>query len=188
MSFSENLKKLRSEKNLSQEQLAELLGVSRQAVSKWEQDGGYPETEKLIQLADKLDVSLDALLLNRQTGAETKEPIQKNQAAISTDKKIAVHSYDGKTLNAYSKFTIMTIGLLWGKKGKNYPRYLLTGDNGGFWDNRASLGWYKTIEDAQKELNEIYTAIENGEAAYHLKYNVKVKFGAFSMKIIDNDE
>ena len=38
MSFAENLKQIRKERNLSQEELAELLGVSRQAVSKWEQE------------------------------------------------------------------------------------------------------------------------------------------------------
>lgn len=42
MSFSENLKQFRNEKQLSQEELAEMLGVSRQAVSKWEQGIGYP--------------------------------------------------------------------------------------------------------------------------------------------------
>ncbi|MBE6930475.1 MAG: helix-turn-helix transcriptional regulator, partial [Ruminococcaceae bacterium] len=45
MSFSENLKQIRKEHHLSQEELAELLDVSRQAVSKWEQGMGYPEVE-----------------------------------------------------------------------------------------------------------------------------------------------
>ena len=45
MSFGENLKTVRKEKQLSQEELAELLDVSRQSVSKWEQDLGYPEVE-----------------------------------------------------------------------------------------------------------------------------------------------
>ena len=62
MSFGENLKTIRKEKHLSQEELAELLEVSRQSVSKWEQDAGYPEAEKLIQLSRTLNVSLDALL------------------------------------------------------------------------------------------------------------------------------
>lgn len=73
MSFAENLKMMRKEKYLSQEQLAEIMGVSRQAVSKWEQGAGYPETEKLISLAKKLDVSLDMLLLDKVHTSEIKE-------------------------------------------------------------------------------------------------------------------
>ena len=45
MSLSENLQNLRKIKNMSQEELAEKLNVSRQAVSKWESGNGYPETE-----------------------------------------------------------------------------------------------------------------------------------------------
>ena len=59
MSFSEKLRKRREEKRMSQEELAEMLDVSRQAVSKWEQGMGYPEVEKLLLLSGKLGVSLD---------------------------------------------------------------------------------------------------------------------------------
>lgn len=62
--FSENLKKLRKEKNLSQEQLAEELGVSRQAISKWESATAYPEMDKIIALCDKFNVNIDDLLHN----------------------------------------------------------------------------------------------------------------------------
>lgn len=62
MSFSENLRKIRKEKRISQEELAELLGVSRQAVSKWEQGDGYPEVEKLLLIANQLNISLDCLM------------------------------------------------------------------------------------------------------------------------------
>ena len=58
MSFSENLQAIRKKNRLSQEELAELLGVSRQAVSKWELGEGYPEVEKLLILSKKLNVSL----------------------------------------------------------------------------------------------------------------------------------
>ena len=51
MSFAENLKSIRKERNLSQEDLAEILDVSRQAVSKWELGDGYPEVEKLLLLS-----------------------------------------------------------------------------------------------------------------------------------------
>lgn len=62
MSFAENLKQVRKEKNLSQEELAEILDVSRQAVSKWEQGIGYPEVEKLLLMANRLNISLDSLM------------------------------------------------------------------------------------------------------------------------------
>lgn len=51
MSFAESLKQIRKQNNLSQEDLAELLDVSRQAVSKREQGTGYPEVDKLLMLA-----------------------------------------------------------------------------------------------------------------------------------------
>ena len=56
------LQKLRKEKGLSQEELANILGVSRQSVSKWESDLSYPETDKLIKLCDIYDISIDSLL------------------------------------------------------------------------------------------------------------------------------
>ena len=54
MSLSENLQNLRKIKNMSQEELAEKLNVSRQAVSKWESGNGYPETEKIISICETL--------------------------------------------------------------------------------------------------------------------------------------
>ncbi|MBA4510297.1 helix-turn-helix transcriptional regulator [Clostridium sporogenes] len=54
MSFSENLKLIRKERHISQEELGEIMGVSRQAVSKWEQGIGYPEIEKLLKKPIKL--------------------------------------------------------------------------------------------------------------------------------------
>ena len=52
MTLGDKLTKLRKENNYTQEQLAELLGVSRQAISKWESDTAYPETEKLLRLGE----------------------------------------------------------------------------------------------------------------------------------------
>ena len=60
--FSENLKKIRKDYNLSQEQLAEALGVSRQAISKWEQSVAYPEMDKILALCDKFNLNIDDLL------------------------------------------------------------------------------------------------------------------------------
>lgn len=62
MTLGEKLAKLRKENNYTQEQLAQLLGVSRQAVSRWESDLAYPETEKLLRLGDLYHCSMDYLL------------------------------------------------------------------------------------------------------------------------------
>lgn len=62
MSFGEKLFKLRKEKGYSQEALAERLNTTRQAISKWENNQGYPETEKLIIISDAFEVSIDYLL------------------------------------------------------------------------------------------------------------------------------
>jgi transcriptional regulator with XRE-family HTH domain len=62
MNIGCKLQKLRKEKGISQEELADMLGVSRQSVSKWESDMAYPETDKLIRLCDLYDVTMDSLL------------------------------------------------------------------------------------------------------------------------------
>ena len=60
--LSENLKKIRKDHNLSQEQLSELLGVSRQAISKWESSAAYPEMDKVIQICNEFNLNIDDLL------------------------------------------------------------------------------------------------------------------------------
>ncbi len=62
MTAGEKIAKLRKEQNLTQEQFAEILKVSRQSVSKWERDDAYPDTEKLIRISKLFDCSLDYLL------------------------------------------------------------------------------------------------------------------------------
>ena len=62
MTLGEKLSKLRKEYNYTKEQLADILGVSRQSISKWESDIAYPETEKLIELGKIFECSMDYLL------------------------------------------------------------------------------------------------------------------------------
>lgn len=66
MTFGEVVRAERTKKGLTQEKLGEMLGVSSQAVSKWETTGCYPDAELLVPLANALDVSLDALFRNGQ--------------------------------------------------------------------------------------------------------------------------
>ena len=63
--FSDKLKTLRKQAQLSQEQLAEKLNVSRQAVTKWETGAGVPDIENLRAISALFRVSLDDLLENR---------------------------------------------------------------------------------------------------------------------------
>lgn len=62
MSLGTNLQFLRKKENLTQEQLAEVLGVSRQSISKWESDSSYPETEKIMQMCDMFHCNMDTLM------------------------------------------------------------------------------------------------------------------------------
>lgn len=62
MTFGEKLYELRTKKGLSQEQMAELLEVSRQSISKWESDKCFPEMNRVLFLSDYFDVSLDYLM------------------------------------------------------------------------------------------------------------------------------
>ena len=62
MTLGEKLKKLRTDKNLTQEELAEILFVSRTAISKWESDRGFPNIESLKTISKYFSVSLDELL------------------------------------------------------------------------------------------------------------------------------
>ena len=62
MSFGEKLTQLRKEKGMSQEDLANSLNVSRQAVSKWESNNSYPETDKIVAICKLFNVSMDELI------------------------------------------------------------------------------------------------------------------------------
>lgn len=69
MSLGNKLAEARKRQNLTQEQLAEKLDVTRQAVSRWESNAAYPETDKIVRMAQILEVSCDYLL---QDGVDEK--------------------------------------------------------------------------------------------------------------------
>ena len=75
MSIGTNIKTLRDERNLTQEQLAEMVGVTFQAVSSWERDEYRPDTDNLISLADALDVSVASILEDKPGTFKMKDAI-----------------------------------------------------------------------------------------------------------------
>ncbi len=75
MSIGTNIKSFREERKLTQEQVAEALGVTFQAVSSWERDEYRPETDKLIKLAELFDVSVSAIAEEKRKVFKTKDTI-----------------------------------------------------------------------------------------------------------------
>jgi len=74
MTLGEKIAKQRKEMNYTQEQLADILGVSRQSISKWESDIAYPETDKLIKMGKLFDCSMDYLLNEDITEKQSTAP------------------------------------------------------------------------------------------------------------------
>ncbi|HFI0350854.1 TPA: helix-turn-helix domain-containing protein [Streptococcus suis] len=68
--LAQQIRVLRTSKNLSQDELAEKLYISRQAVSKWENGEATPDIDKLVQLAEIFGVSLDYLVLGKEPEKE----------------------------------------------------------------------------------------------------------------------
>ena len=66
MNFGEKLKSLRIKNEYSQETLAEMINVSRQAVTKWENGNGMPDIENLKLIADIFDVTIDSLVRDEE--------------------------------------------------------------------------------------------------------------------------
>ena len=80
MEFHEKLQELRKQKNLTQEELSEILFVSRTAISKWESGRGYPSIDSLKAIAKFFGVTIDELLSNRELNCiAEKDSHQKTQ-------------------------------------------------------------------------------------------------------------
>lgn len=84
MNIGEKIYQLRTEKNLSQGDLADVLNVSRQSVSKWENNTAVPDLDKLIKLCDVFEISLDELTGREKTEATSILVTQQNPSITST--------------------------------------------------------------------------------------------------------
>jgi transcriptional regulator with XRE-family HTH domain len=177
MSFADNLQTIRKKNQLTQEELAEMLGVSRQAVSKWELGDGYPEVEKLLILAKKLNVSLDSLMGRDIAGDTSLNGSPSGEIRITSP-------HEGVIISA-SKVTRSQEF----KTGKNSPKYALfaTGGNDmSFWGAQNTfLAWYRTLEDVTKEVQAIQEALDAGRTSYTLQFSVKCKNHWFRITIDD---
>lgn len=113
MKFNEKLFTLRKLAGYSQEEFAEIIGVSRQTVSKWETEFMKPETDKLIQISKLYDVSLDELLID-----ENEISLQTNRTVENKNREkiIEINSENTKQIEKNdkgkkSKLFIIAMGL-----------------------------------------------------------------------------
>ena len=102
MSIGQNIKKYRKEKGYTQRELADLIGVSVQAISKWETDSGAPDISQVVPLASALDISTDALFdYEHHTMPKDFEELRKDyhRQEVFRDQRDSAKNY--KMLNAY---------------------------------------------------------------------------------------
>ena len=85
MDFGDKLKQYRLKEGLSQEQLAEKIGVSRQAITKWETKRGLPDVENMIILAELFKLTLDELVLEEVKKQEEKPVIFESETVYDID-------------------------------------------------------------------------------------------------------
>ena len=98
------IRRLRKERGITQEEMADMLGVTAQAVSKWENDVGIPDVSQLVPIANLFDISIDTLFSreNKNTEEQVQEFLQ---------------SLDEKNQDFYSEFQELSVAL------RNYPNH-----------------------------------------------------------------
>lgn len=109
MNLGENIYRLRTERSLSQGDLADMLDVSRQSVSKWENNSAVPELDKLIRLAQIFSVTLDEL-----TGCAAPSPQPRPQPAPAAPQRpyLEVRQVVGIVLLGLSALTLLAYFIL----------------------------------------------------------------------------
>ena len=87
MSFGERLQEVRRKQEMTQEEFAAQLKVSRQAVSKWESSKGYPEIEKIIYICNRYGVTMDELFAD-EVPVKKEEPLPETQEPFRDDRTL----------------------------------------------------------------------------------------------------
>ena len=105
MKLGDKLIQLRKRKGLSQEELAEKLGVSRQSVSKWESNNTYPETERLIQICNIFECSMDDLINDKVVDIDKTLRSSKNNYKEAIDSLL---DFITKSINMFSSMSFLS--------------------------------------------------------------------------------
>ncbi len=107
MTIADRIQSLRKQKGMSQEELADAVGVSRQAVSKWESEQATPDLDKVVTMSEIFDTTTDYLL----KGIEPVETIDHKTMADVVDQKILTEK-NGKRAKSILKWVLIIVGAL----------------------------------------------------------------------------
>jgi len=147
MKLSEKIQVLRKQKGLSQEQLAEMLGVSRQSISKWELDDSAPDIATLVKISEIFGVSTDYLLKGASISGEPihqqNEPVTPTQSTTvyyededededcDEDEGIKITTRSGQTITVWSgtiaTIVFLAVGFIWGVWHPTWLVFLIPG-------------------------------------------------------------
>ena len=107
MNISDRIQTLRKAKGMSQEQLADAVGVSRQAVSKWESEQASPDLDKVVIMSELFDVTTDYIL----KGIEPVEVQDHKTMADVIDQKILTEN-NGQKAKTVFKYALIGLGVI----------------------------------------------------------------------------
>ncbi len=120
MNFNEKLIELRKKEGLSQDEMGERLGVSRQTISKWELAQSYPDFQRLVAISDYFALSLNELVKDIDVQDIRKKTITEKKLAQIYDDMQTAKSVGNKLLNVFATFGIigvlffLLIGIIFG--------------------------------------------------------------------------
>lgn len=190
--FQDKLRQLRLENDMSQEDLAEIMGVTRQSISKYENGTAEPSYEKLAIIVEYFDVTYDYLLEGTYSGENKSQEAKKTSDKKTKQEQAAIFVasplLDEDENQAYVAFETVIKPTHVDLDFK--PDAVLLGiprkTSSIFKPKKVELAWYRTIEEADREKEAIEAALEKGEESYELEYFVPVKrYGFFSVQYDD---
>lgn len=109
MTLGERLYNLRKEKNLSQEEVAERLDVTRQTVSKWETDQSTPDFDKIVPICNLYNISTDELITGNKPQGSTENKTEENKTTDDSQINAYIRSKRAKTISISVLFYILSI-------------------------------------------------------------------------------
>ena len=156
MSFGENLKNVRKQRGVTQEELAEILGVSRQAISKWESGTSVPDVQLLLRIADFYNLTLDQLVRDDFDLPISSLDEKKIADDLSNKSSVSIDDYLGRvcdvSMNSFRHSVIRNVKIV-----GSYKNLICFEKNGryGFFNKNKSIGILKKREEDYVAHNDI---------------------------------